>query len=172
MICCKVMAARPISEKIQLLFLDPVFRLTSGAIDFFIKILSIIIVKIGDDKTIIWSEEVEFRFWQSPCAGISKLLPHIGVQQIALFFHVFHCKVLPLSFEDLLIIPANMIFLPTRQCIWPHFYHTSSAFSADKSHCPPRKIILTFGHFCRKRFTSSERIAQACLAASIFDGRR
>lgn len=29
------MAARPISEKIQLLFFDPVFHLSSGAIDFF-----------------------------------------------------------------------------------------------------------------------------------------
>lgn len=55
------MAARPIREKIQLLFLDPVFHLSSGAIDFFIKILSITI-KIGDDKTIIRSEGVEFRF--------------------------------------------------------------------------------------------------------------
>ncbi len=59
MICRKVMAARPISEKTQLLFLDPVFHLSSGTIDFFIKKMSIIL-KIGDDKTIIRSERVEF----------------------------------------------------------------------------------------------------------------
>ena len=59
------MTARPINEKIQLLFLDPVFHLSSGAIDFFIKILSIIL-KIGDDKTIIRSEGVEFRFGNHP----------------------------------------------------------------------------------------------------------
>ena len=55
----------PIGKKVKLLLLDPVFHLSAGAIDFFIKILSII-VKIGDDESIIGGESVEFRFGNDP----------------------------------------------------------------------------------------------------------
>jgi hypothetical protein len=36
----------------------------------------------------------------------------------------------------------------------------------------PRKMIFTPGQTWRKRLTSSARIAQACVAASMLAGRR
>lgn len=79
------MAARPISEKTQLLFLDPVFHLSSGTIDFFIKKLSIIL-KIGDDKTIIRSERVEFRFGNHPVRVFPSSCRTLGISKQLCFF--------------------------------------------------------------------------------------